>query len=100
MKDIIIGESLDGGQASWGRWCRPFKTANCSPRKSIRQADGDVRYWASPLHRARCFSVYRNSASVCFVGQTGARPVLSIIMINVIDAAKSPNGSGGGWHRE
>ena len=69
-------------------------------RKTVVQSDGDVRYWGVDESQSVVLGRLKTFGERCFADRTGRPPTLSYIMVNDIDAARSPNGSGGGWHRD
>lgn len=69
-------------------------------KKVNHQDDGDTRYWGVEPAQHQVLSRLKEFSDRCYREQVGQPPGLSVIMVNVIDAVKSPTGSGGGWHRD
>jgi len=65
-----------------------------------RQDDGDVRYWGIDVKSNVLLEKLSNLAKELYHKQVGAEPHSITGMFNTIDASRSPNGSGGGWHRD
>lgn len=68
--------------------------------KVYHQNDGDVRYWNIDVKSNTLLEKLSDLAKELYQKQIGAAPHSIIGMFNTIDASRSPNGSGGGWHRD
>jgi len=69
-------------------------------RRTVAQSDGDIRYWGVEESQSVVLERLKAFGERCFADRTGRPPSSSYTMVNDIDAARSPNGSGGGWHRD
>ncbi len=100
MSRVIYGEQLSAQPAELSALVSRVTTRELRAKKVDQQSDGDIRYWGvdpdqSPiLRRLYEFGVQQ------FATQVGHKPKFAFIMVNYIDPVKSPNGSGGGWHRD
>lgn len=62
------------------------------------QNDGDIRYWNVEAHQHPLLETFKTRGEELYASELGHRPQYSFIMINDIEASRSPTGSGGGWH--
>jgi hypothetical protein len=100
MKHVIYGKQLDAQPDEIPSLVSRILAKTLRAKKMDAQSDGDMRYWGvdptqSPvLQRLYDFGVQQ------FQTVRGKKPEFAFIMVNYIDPVKSPNGSGGGWHRD
>jgi len=64
------------------------------------QEDGDIRYWGLDINSNELLEKLSNLAKELYFKQIGTAPVSVVGMYNTIEQSRSPNGSGGGWHRD
>jgi len=97
---LVVGEPLEHGAGELQALADTVLEGRLKSRRVDRQEDGDIRYWGvdpAQSHILRHLIVF---SETWFSRQTGRPPALAFVMVNLVDAEKSPNGSGGGWHRD
>lgn len=62
--------------------------------------EGDVRYWAVDPSESPVVQRLLRFGRERYQHEVGEPPACAFVMINHIDAATCPKGSGGGWHRD
>lgn len=100
VKGLVLGEPLTHPAGELQQIVERALIGELPAERIDHQKDGDIRYWAVDvstipgLHRLVEFGQreFRNA--------TGEDPLFAFVMVNTIDAERSPNGSGGGWHRD
>jgi hypothetical protein len=100
MTSIYIGEALHRNAAEIEMLVAKARADRLRCRNRVQQPDGDTRYWGVSLDESPLLERLDVFGQDLFRKRTGHDAGASLIMINVIDAAKSPTGSGGGWHRD
>jgi len=102
--EAIVTGSLDTGEAEISAMASSLvsKTVlgELKAKRVDRQADGDIRYWAVDLAESPLLARLESFATECFRSETHSEPACSFVMVNLVDSARCPNGSGGGWHRD
>jgi hypothetical protein len=96
---IVFGESLFDSNEQPGEIIESVIAGKLSARK-VATYEGDVRYFGVDVEQSPVFRRLQSFGHRCFEQRTGHAPSFSFIMVNLIDAVKSPTGSGGGWHRD
>jgi hypothetical protein len=100
MNDFVLGSSTIGTAQEIGSLADRARTGTLMARKTDHQTDGDTRYWGVDVSQSQVLSALKAFAEAQFAAAAGTPPAMSFIMVNHIDARRSPNGSGGGWHRD
>lgn len=75
-----------------------IKGGNLNCRRRDAQSDGDVRYWNVDPSQHPLLAEFKSKGEELYARTTGHAPAHAFIMINDIEAGRSPEGSGGGWH--
>lgn len=75
-----------------------IKSGNIACKRKDHQSDGDIRYWNVDASQHALLAEFKRRGNELYAKTTGHPPAHSFIMINDIEAGRSPEGSGGGWH--
>lgn len=67
---------------------------------AIVELEGDRRFWDVDPSQSACLPRLVEFAERHYIHATGRQSRASVVMINHIQAARTPAGSGGGWHRD
>lgn len=100
MSVFLLGKNLEDQPGQLSALVDRVVTGKLDAKKVDAQTDGDVRYWEVDTSQSLVLSRLLAFAETNFREAMGRHPERSFIMVNLIDAAKSPRGSGGGWHRD
>jgi hypothetical protein len=98
-RHIVFGASIEDGGDLASLRAKILDGTLCA-RRVDAQPDGDTRYWGVDTSQSVVLHRLKEFGELHFVTATNRPPALSFIMVNHIDAAKCPGGSGGGWHRD
>lgn len=97
---IVVGESLERTPGEVAALAAQVLRGEIVARRAVAQPDGDTRYWDVDVTRYPVLERLRVFGEHHFRAVTGRPPGSSMVMVNYIDAQRSPGGSGGGWHRD
>ena len=95
----VLGDSLERspGELAWLADQVRRRGLTC---RTVLEDGGDRRFWDVDLSQSACLARLARFAEQRYAQATGRPPSALVVMINHIDAARSPAGSGGGWHRD
>lgn len=96
----MFGESLEKEPGELSFLVGKVQAGKLAAKKVDVQSDGDTRYWEVDASQIATLRRLKDFAEAHFVEVVGRPPARSFIMVNRIDAGKSPAGSGAGWHRD
>jgi len=99
-KHFAVGESLERTPGEVAALAERVMRGEIVAQRTIAQPDGDIRHWGVDVTRYPVLERLREFGERHFLEVTGKRPGSSLVMVNYIEAQRSPNGSGGGWHRD
>src|SRR5262245_27080087 len=97
---MLVGEVLSVDPRELSGLLDSVRCGTLAAKRVDRQADGDTRFWGVDPSQSSLLVRLKQFGEARYRERTGSAPLLSFIMVNDIDASRSPNGSGGGWHRE
>jgi len=97
---LIVGESLQRKPGEVATLAAQVVRGELVAQRVIRQADGDTRYWGVDVARYPVLERLQAFGELLFRDVTGKPSGASVMMVNYIDAQRSPGGSGSGWHRD
>lgn len=100
MNPFLLGKNLENQPGELSVLVDRVTAGKLAAKKVDAQTDGDVRYWEVDTTQSPLLGRLIEFAESHFREAMGRPPERSFIMINLIDATKSPRGSGGGWHRD
>jgi hypothetical protein len=100
MNSIIFGPSLEETPGELDALASKVTSGALSAKVVAHQSDGDTRYWGVDLSESPVLARLDQFARSTFLTVTGRPPHRAFIMMNLVDAAKCPQGSGGEWHRD
>jgi hypothetical protein len=98
--EVVVGETLEHQAGELVALVELVTTGRLRAARTEHQADGDVRFWSVAPESSPILQRLKAFGEEQFAKILGRPPQASLIMVNHIDAARSPNGSGGGWHRD
>ena len=99
-KNFIVGQTLERTEGEGASLCQRIQKGEIVARRTIVQPDGDTRLWGVDVSQSKILCRLKNFGEAHFLAATGKLPGSTVLMVNYIDAQRSPNGSGGGWHRD
>jgi hypothetical protein len=100
MADIVVGKAIANGIDELAALRQVIAGGRLSARKVDVQSDGDTRFWGVNPEVSAVLARLKAFGHTAYEEANGRPPAASFLMVNHIDALKSPAGSGGGWHRD
>jgi hypothetical protein len=98
--EVVVGESLEHRPGELAALVALVTNGQLRAARTDQQPDGDVRFWNVDVQTSPILQRLKTFGEKHFEKVVGRPPAASLIMVNHIDALKSPAGSGGGWHRD
>lgn len=99
LPQFFVGESLERARGEIAG-LRDMVERGAIRAKRTDETEGDRRYWGADVAQSPLLERLKAFGERHFIERTGRAPVLSFVMINLVDARTCPAGSGGGWHRD
>src|SRR6266850_7941675 len=99
MATLFVGETLERAREELDA-VRNLVEAKALRANRVNVTNGDVRYWGVHLSQSVVLQRLKDFGERCFAERLGRPPYFSFVMVNLVDAATCPAGSGGGWHRD
>lgn len=97
---LIVGESLERTPGEVAALAARVLRGELVAQRVVVGSDGDTRYWGVDVAQSGVLRRLKEFGEAHFTAVTGKAPGASLVMVNYIDAERSPTGSGGGWHRD
>lgn len=97
---FIVGESLERTPGEVAALAARVLRGELVAQRVVVGSDGDTRYWGVDVAQSVVLRRLKEFGEAHFTAVTGKAPGASLVMVNYIDAERSPTGSGGGWHRD
>ena len=96
---VTTGDSLERMPGELASLASQVRSGELSCR-AVVEVQGDRRFWDVDPSQSACLPRLIEFAQRQFAHATGRQPRALVVMINHIQAARTPSGSGGGWHRD
>lgn len=100
MTEFVFGETLEARPGEVADLAKRVLNGQLLAAKVDPRPDGDLRYWDVDPGQSEVLQRLNEFATREYVAAVGKPPAKSFIMVNHIDARRSPSGSGGKWHRD